>query len=343
LPKKVTDFPWSSILLAGPKERAEFVYNKRMGYILNYKLLKQFLAGQAKKFGAEILTGISAENLLINNGFVNGVKLKENGQTREIRAKITVDATGGRATLSKKLGLVKTNSKDLVVALEYHMQKINFERTKRIDFYVGSNYIPGGYAWIFPMGSESAKVGLGKFISTKNNSNLLEFLKNFVNNNSQTNQAIQTDLHGGSLLANGGIKNHVFNGFISIGDAAAQINPLAGEGIRHAMYSGLFAAETIDYAFQKKSFDKESLQLYNKRWKKYVGNKWAVSYWLQRFVYNQTFKNDILIDKGLKILAQFSPEDIFEICFNYRFDLLKRYIPLVLKYLPTEASKFLGS
>lgn len=141
LPKKVTDSPWNSILLASKNERAEFVYKKRMGYVLNYKLLKQFLAKDAKKNGAQIITGAHVNDAIVENGFVRGVFFTQDGEIRKALAKVVVDASGGRSVLSQKLGLMKIDKKYLGIGVEYHMKNINFERRGRMEFYLGPNYI----------------------------------------------------------------------------------------------------------------------------------------------------------------------------------------------------------
>lgn len=323
LPRKVTDSPWSSLLVAGPHERAEFLFGKRMGYVLNYKLLKQFLAKEVKRKGGEVVTGTTVKDIIMKDRFVTGVEVRKNGETKHYFGKIVVDATGGRETLGRKLGLV--DSKDgLMVGLEYHMDNISFERKERLDFYFGNVYVPGGYAWIFPMGQSSAKVGVGILQITEKYRKPIDSLKTFARTNRQTSSATIIEMHGGSLFGDGGIKNHVRNGFVVIGDAARQINPLGGEGIRHALYSGRFAAQAIDRALTQKDVSEKALEEYNRKWKQYIKNKWLVSFILQRQGYRLGDKN---WDSFIKIFANFDPEDVFEIVFNYNFSKVKKYLP----------------
>jgi flavin-dependent dehydrogenase len=125
LPKKVTDSPWSSLLIASKNKRAEFVYDKRMGYVLNYKLLKQFLAEESEKNGTDVITGANATDVLMKNNFVNGVKFVHDGEEKEAHANIVIDSSGGRCILSQKLGIVKLESRnDLAVGIEYHMENV---------------------------------------------------------------------------------------------------------------------------------------------------------------------------------------------------------------------------
>lgn len=327
LPKKVTDSPWSSLLIAGERSRAEFVFGKTMGYVLNYKLLKQFLADESKRHGAEVVTGARVKDLVMDGGAVRGVKFLHDGETKEAGAKVVVDATGGRAEFSRKLGLVDLKGADVCVGMEYHMEKVSLERQGRLDFYLGPSYIPYGYAWVFPSGEESAKVGLCVLTKSKTKMDMSALLKKFAGTNSQTRGAVQTDVHGGSLFANGGIRNHVLDGFMAIGDAAVQINPIGGEGIRHAMYSGRFAAQTIDaVADNKRAAAKKDLEPYNKRWSDYVGNKWKVSAVLQKAVYGIS-ANGRLIDSFVAQSSRLDPQTVFDILFNYKFGSLATRLP----------------
>ncbi len=340
LPKKVTDSSWNSLLVASKGSRAEFIYKKRVGYVLNYKLLKQFLVRQAKKYGSHIITGAYVNDTIVKNNFVKGVSFSEKGKTKEAFAKVVVDASGGRAILSQKLGLLRARKKDLVVALEYHMNNVNFERKGRLDFYLGKSYAPGGYAWIFPASSTQAKVGIGIFTGSKGG--LINLLSKFAKTNPQTKNSVQTDLHGGSIYATGGIEHPAANGFLAIGDAAGQINPLGGEGIRHALYSGLFAAETIDVALQSRNTDEKSLEPYNVKWKNYVGRRWKISLLLARMMYGATREDNDKIDKFVHILSKIDQEDLFEIFFNYRFERIKNILPTLLKIVAKRTIDILG-
>lgn len=330
LPKKVIDSPWSSILTAGPNENAEFVYKKRMGYVLNYKKLKQFLAAEARKHGATVLTQSIVKSPIVKDGKVVGVTAHIDGEKKEFFGRIVIDATGGRSALSKQLKLATTND-PITEAIEYHMEDVVFERRGRLEFYCGRKTAPGGYAWIFPKSMNSAKVGIGIFFPLDTGKSLKQRLDVFITKNTQTSNAKIIDLHGGSMYSTGGVKEHATNGFLVIGDAAFQINPLAAEGVRHALYAGRFAAKTIDIALQKKDFSKKQLQKYNELWQKYVGNKWKISYFIQKIIYSFSDKQ---WDIAAKALSEIDAMDFFELAFYYRYELLNKYKELVLKFMP---------
>jgi len=199
IPDSVADCEWSSLLVASTKERAEFVYGKRMGYVLNYKLLKQFLAGDAERNGADILSGVLVDGVIRNGEGIVGVTYDHGGKKKEVYGKIIVDATGGRCFLSRRVGLLNPEKLNMAVGIEHHMEGVSLERPGRMEFYLGPKYVPGGYAWIFPLGDGMAKVGVVSMIKSTVNRNLSTLLDNFIASNPQTRDSKKVNFHGGSL------------------------------------------------------------------------------------------------------------------------------------------------
>ncbi len=62
------------------------------------------------------------------------------------------------AGIDTSLGL-----QDLGVCVQYYMTDIELD-PGCIEFYFGSRWAPGGYAWVFPKGEREANVGLGTCI-----------------------------------------------------------------------------------------------------------------------------------------------------------------------------------
>ena len=62
----------------------------------------------------------------------------------------------------------------------------------------------------------------------------------------------------------GPLKRIVSDRVLLLGDAAGFVNPLNGEGIHYAMYSGDVAADVFVGAFKNKDFCKKNLIMYDK-------------------------------------------------------------------------------
>ncbi|MDO8658447.1 MAG: NAD(P)/FAD-dependent oxidoreductase [Candidatus Levybacteria bacterium] len=292
------------------------------GYVLKFDELKRFLVKDAENYGCKVLCGDSVESALIENEKIRGVIL-ENSKV-SIKGKIIVDASGPSGVIASKIGLRKKVLCTPSEGLEYIMTGVSFPQKNVLSFYLGKKFAPDGYAWIFPMGPNLAKAGVAVYDASKylKGRHIIDILKNFVSQVSWLNSAKPVELHGGSIYIKGGIKNYVFSNVLSIGDSGSQINPLGGEGIRHAMRAGRMASESIDKVL--KTGVNSYLLEYQKEWKKYVALKWKISQFLTQIIYHKL--NDKLIDKGLFLLQSLTPNDVSDIFFEYQFQKFLKVI-----------------
>ena len=325
LPKNVIQTEWNGLSITSRGKNAEFSADRTLGYVLDYKTLKQFLFNEAKKKGADVASGAVVKDIAKGNNRFTGVVL--DGQ--KIEAKIIIDATGPATTLGIKSGLIKGRGQ-YAIGIEYLMQNVKLKNDKLLQFYLGDKFAPSGYMWIFPTKANQAKVGTARYF-TRDISASRAKLDNFIKSDTQTKNAKIRDTHGGPLYFNYKLRNYVIRNLILIGDAAGQSNPLGGEGIRHAMTSGRFAAEICsDYL----NAGKDNLSLlngYNGFWKSYIKRKWLVSYALTKIVY--THSTDANADKLVSMFDQMSIDEILEVFFTYRFANLHRHVPFIIKKL----------
>ncbi len=101
-----------------------------------------------------------------------------------------------------------------------------------------------GYGWCFRKGSY-LNVGLGR----EGNHRLAEHLDrfcDFLKQRGRIPQELPDGFHGHAYLLHGhGVRQHVEEGLLLVGDSAGLAYPQSGEGIRPAVESGLMAASTI--------------------------------------------------------------------------------------------------
>lgn len=107
---------------------------------------------------------------------------------------------------------------------------------------------------------------------------------------------------------------HFHGTVIAIGDSVSTINPLAFEGIRHAMASARIAAKHIT---QKLADPRYSFEKYEKELKKYYGYKWLVSEWLMTYIYRNP--DDETIEQMLEAYKGFTFDEIFNLGFHYDY------------------------
>ena len=70
--------------------------------------------------------------------------------------------------------------------------------------------------------------------------------------------------------------------YMLVGDAAHLIDPLTGEGIGNAFYSGFIAAEQAIECLKANNFSTTFLTAYDKRIRRVLGSEMKLSYRIQR-------------------------------------------------------------
>ena len=152
------------------------------------------------------------------------------------------------------------------------------ELGETICSFLGSSYAPRGYAWIGPMrNGRGAKVGIGRYGSVAGGMDLLEQLSDFIDRVLDVAQCAPIEIHGGAAHASGGVRQHVFQNIVLVGDAAHQVNPLIGEGIRHALRVGRMAADAIDGYLKEESGLATFKEQYERNWRGAFSLKWKIS------------------------------------------------------------------
>ena len=317
LPQSVVAATWDKFEIVTPKNSHIWNYKKARGVVLKFNKLKRFLTEVAAKNGAKVLVGTYATDLIFEGKKPIGVKFS-GLQKGEAFAKIIVDASGPSGMLARQAGLRSAKLCPPSIGLEYIVTNVKFPNQNTISFYLGNSFAPKGYAWVFPMGKNEAKIGIGIYeSSTFKHKTELEILNEFKNKLPYMNDAQPLELHGSTLFISKGSTAAVNGNIISIGDSAAQINPLGGEGVRHALQASQMAQEAIDLAMKKGNL--ALLENYQKEWKKYTGRKWQISYLLTKVVY-RNFTDD-MYDEALNLAKSLTPDEIFQVFFEYNFKI----------------------
>lgn len=319
LPEKVLSASWNRIYFATPRVQVEWKYPEVMGYVFDFAALRKFLAEDAAQNGAEIMVGTSVTDFVEENGKIVGVKYHGVFGDGEARAKVIVDATGHNEFGNYKLKINSTEEGCLAVGMEYLMTGLPPEFQNTVGFFFGSEYAPGGYAWIFPMDqNKSSKVGVCAFASVINNTTLEKIQQHFMGSLPIFKNMEPTEIHAGAAKFDKGIKNHVYKNVLLVGDSARQINPLLGEGVRHSLAAGRLAAKTIFDSLRSGSCDEMFLKnSYEKSWRKVFGEKWRVSSIISNTVGTQS--NDAELDEFNEALKTLSPETAFKVFFEYDY------------------------
>ena len=262
------------------------------GIVLERKLFDNYLAEEAVKSGAELLTGTKVAGIEKNNG---RTKVVTSGESYE--GKIIVGADGPVSTVADSAGMQKP---ELSPCVNYEIAG-DFEPV--VEMYLGGA-APGGYAWVIPK-AKSANVGLGVQEKFVKNSNLKKLLDCFVEKLNLKKSII--NYSGGNDPCSGPINETVKENVLLVGDAAGHVMASNGGGIPIAMLCGRIAGEVC--AEQIKNKNKISLAGYEKKWRKQVGETLSNSLKTKKIA-DMVFGSEMLLEFAIGKLGSRGMEQV---------------------------------
>lgn len=276
------------------KLSAEMAGNET-GYVVYRDIFDQELARQASKAGAEIVMNTNATGLLKEKDKIIGVKSKQYDEEIEIEADIVVGTDGVESKIGQWAGIeTRLDPKDLETCCQYTLTNIDC-KDAYCDFYLGKKIAPGGYIWVFPKGKDTANVGIGVLGNLSESGMAKKLLDDFIENNSNLKNGNPVRFLAGAVPVAMPVET-VRNNLILVGDSARQVDPITGGGLTHCLEAGKIAGETIGMAIEKQQFDKETLSIYETKWKEAFSKKLKRNYMLKEIFLD-------FDDKTLNMLA----------------------------------------
>lgn len=250
-------------------EMAEEIAGGEVGYVLERKIFDRALAYESAKAGAEVMVKTRATGLIIENGFVRGVRLMHLGEEREVRSKLVIGADGVESKVGRWAGIdTSLKPADLETCAQFLMSGTGIDQDY-CYFYLGNEVAPGGYIWIFPKGKDLANVGIGILGSKSGKKHAIDYLKEFVEQKFPDAKVLEIDV--GGVPVSGSIERTIANGLMLVGDAARQSDPITGGGIITAMEAGKIAGEVAYEAVSRNDVSVSMLGMYEKRWRQTIG------------------------------------------------------------------------
>jgi digeranylgeranylglycerophospholipid reductase len=228
----------------------------------------------AKKNGAEIFVNTNVTNVITENGSIVGVKASSSNSEMIFHARMLIDASGFQSAVSKSLGLVKQWER-FGVGAEYEAEVENV-KSDTWWLMVGQMYSPAGYAWIFPLGKNMVRigVGVGKPESDVDPTQRLdELIEKGAGPIKDLGKITKKEFHYGLIPNEGLSRKTVYDNLILVGDTAGMANPLVLEGIRYAIKYGRVAGDVASKAIKSGDTSEKALQYYEETWKKEIESK----------------------------------------------------------------------
>jgi len=295
--------------------------------VLERKIFDREVAHSAARAGAEVVVKARATGLLRNGAGVEGVKLVVQGEPREVRAKVVIGADGTESQTPRWAGLKSIPQlKNYYTAAQYLMTGIDVD-PRICQYHVGWSIAPGGYCWVFPKGGGQANVGLVMWVDPKEKKTAIQYLNEFVAARFP-DRSILGQVVGGIPITNV-LPEMVTGGYMAVGDAAHQSDPLTAGGITNGMQGGLFAAQVAAEAIKRGDVSAKSLKKYEQLWDAEFGKLYRRLYRIrQAFLKVPEEKIGRMIHEASKLDARkMSLKDVF-------FIVLKSHPQLLLEVAP---------
>jgi digeranylgeranylglycerophospholipid reductase len=266
------------------------------GYILERVIFDREMARRAAAAGADILLGSYAEDLRFNGRSMAGVTVRQEKYRRDIESNVVIAADGVESRLARLAGIDTTSSlHNMESCYQYGLVSDGFD-LDRVELFWGAEVAPGGYAWAFSKGDNLANVGLGITGEHARRKSAREYLDDFVASRYPEAQTVYR--FGGGVPLGRTPRRIVAPGFMVVGDAARQVNPISGGGLINAMIAGRLAGETAVKAFEAGDFSGRFLGEYQKRWDEKIGKSLRRFYRLKEVICR-------LSDDSLNDIARF--------------------------------------
>ena len=323
LPEAVIAARWRGWQLLGPgSQRRLWQADEPLGAVLDFGALRQWLAQRAAEAGARLRLGWCCEGWEPTAAGARVWLRGPDGQRCDWQPRWLVDATGQQRAL---LGDPVHPAHRLVagVGVEWLLQ-VDPQCWQRwgdqLSFMLGSDWVPQGYGWVFPMQPGVLKLGICRLQDPGTVQPPLQALLQQLQRRLGLTDATVLDRHGGLVRSSISRREpHQRGPLLGLGDAVSTANLLGGEGIRHALSSSAALAPLLLRAL---AGDPDGLRTYPRRLRRRLGWRWSLSGRLaeRTWLGLRSPAADRRLERLLGGLEACNAEDLSALLFDYRFE-----------------------
>lgn len=248
------------------------------------------LAERAQSAGAEFLTGFRVREM----GYIpGGVELlasnkgEDSGAFR-IRARLVIGADGANSTVASWLGLMP-GERVRMAAAEVRLGSRSEACGEHAELFLGDEFAPGWFGWLFPIDQGIARVGIGVARSRQGH-------RRHGRTHARSGRGFPSirgdDAHRrlkwlfarfpqyfgqcevlkwtGGFVPIGPPRRIYADNVMLVGDAAAQVKPLSGGGLFLGLNAARLCAETAASALKNGDLSASALQDYQAKWNEFA-------------------------------------------------------------------------
>lgn len=267
-----------TIILPANLKTIDFeAHDKAEAFIAKRQDFDNFLVEKAKACSnIEIVEGVDVQDFeALENGFL----LKNKAGEILYQTTLLIAADGALSKFAKRFGNIRKENEHHVGAIRaYYTGLSNGNPHNFVELHYLKEFFPG-YLWIFPLPNGAANVGAGMRTDkiSEKRVNLKKELDRILHEHPRFKDRFKDAQLTGKVVGFPlplGSKKRKISGknFMLVGDAAALIDPLTGEGIGNATISGIFAAEQVKKCLDANDFSAAMMEhydqaVYDKLWK----------------------------------------------------------------------------
>ena len=337
LPASVVAHRWSDWQLYGPAEqRRSWSAERPLGAVLDFAALRRWLADQVLGWGGRVELGLRALHCEPDGPASLCTLLRDRkGSLHRVSSAWVIDASGQQRSLigdpPAAMELVSGLGVEWLVRVDAALWD---SWSGRLSFCLGSDWVPQGYGWLFPMQPGLLKLGVCRLEDACQSQPPLAALQRRLLGRllpSEPGRWSVIDRHGGRIRSTVRRREaHRRGRLIALGDAVSTANLLGGEGIRHALTSSRVLAPLLLQALDAVKSD--PLAAYPARLRGSLGPRWSLSGRLARRTWLglRDGHADQRLERLLRGLEGCDAEDLSALLFDYRFE---RYGLRALPYL----------
>ncbi len=238
IPKSLVDYPVRGLKMITRDDEWIVECDDIAGYNVNRTRLAEYLASRIEKKGGEVLTSTTA--LRIEEG---ESEVAVACRDRSFKARVVIAADGAYSKIGGRIrGRFKIQDLGLTIQVKSAPSRRLTELTSKLNIiFLGGEFSPFGYAWIFPK-KNHVDAGLGALASKTKGSDLRKYLDRVLEYYEL--KRISKDRYAPVPLI-GPLKRIAKGRIVLAGDAAGHVSPLTGEGVKFALIAGSMAAEAV--------------------------------------------------------------------------------------------------
>lgn len=268
------------------------------GYVAKRIDFDYFLINEVKnRKSIQLYEGVKMDHFEKVDG---GYLVSDTSKNLVIKTKLLIDCSGAHSSFARKIGGIEKEPRHYAGSVRAYYENVTgFTNGNLIELHFVKDFLPG-YFWIFPLPNGMANVGVGMLTSeiSKRKVNLKEQMLSIIEDHPKFKERFKNAKIAGGLKGFGlplGSKKRVLSGdhYMLVGDAASLIDPMTGEGIGNAIYSGAIAAEQAQKCLEENDFTKKRLTAYDQRVYRVMGKELEISSFFQKTLFYPSLFNFI--------------------------------------------------